>query len=744
MDIKFLNSLGKYYKGSDIKLIENRAEFFFLSGGFLISFNYLNKKIKSFDFGLQTFITSFDIQQNNNHVLILSQNNYLMLVDLKLKKMKTKITFRNQCLKIKWSPIESFFALSVGNYVQIWKISFISKKFSHISLTNTFIINCRLVLDLDWDQSGKFLITGGDNGSIQIFRLRNKTKLNINWFLLHLKEIQVVKIYSTQMEIWVLNRKNILKKFKFFRKKLNNQQAFFNSYSCRLKKEYGLLTVSEIKPELSLIIQGYARGSLLFFEIPEKRKKFSKIFKKEKCRSEFLTPFKRLELLRIQISSLCFSKNLEIILIGSYKNQKVIILDKFKPITILSNRTRASKFTAVDVSPNEKLLCTGNSDGTLQIWSLNLGITLAIFHNHFKCILKTIFLKKTSRFILSCSADGSLKIFDLKKLIIIKTMENCAKSNGFEFVDINYSNKLAIGSCKTKQELHIWSLKTGNLKEVFSTANFKIVGLQFLGNKNQFILNDINGSFKLWNLYLYRNSSLKITCKTIHINIAISGVAINPISGNLVIVSMSGLLLILTCETFELIEKFSLYPKSPKKVPGENNSLDEKTIVKYSNDGKFIFLNNKKKFFFILTEKPNELKVLKNDSDVKAKRHIVRNLFPPKPKSFIFNKNSFQKDKIISVQNFYRSKNWLLLFNHHMVTIGVSKTRSMLKKNYYLPTLEIRDYFSIRIIQELILKENFFLLKSYLRFFSSKKRKTFFFILKINSIVKRIINSTRK
>ena len=141
-------------------------------------------------------------------------------------------------------------------------------------------------MDLHWDQGGKFLVTGGDDGSIQIFRLRNRTKLYINWFLLHLKEIQIVKIYSKQMEIWVLNRKNILKKFKCSRKKLNNQHPFFFFYSCKLKKENGLLTVSEIKPESSLIIQGYANGILVFFEIPEEKTPIGEDPKKVKEQNE--------------------------------------------------------------------------------------------------------------------------------------------------------------------------------------------------------------------------------------------------------------------------------------------------------------------------------------------------------------------------------------------------------------------------------------------------------------------------
>ena len=559
-----------------------------------------------------------------------------------------------------------------------------------------------------------------------------------------MNEIQVLKIFSTQKEFWVLNRKNILKKLKFSHKKSDKQVSFFNFYCCKLKKEVGLLTVTEIKPESSIIIQGYASGILVFFEIPEKRKQILKIFKKERYKTETLIPFKMLDLLKFQISSLCVSKNLEIILVGSYKNQKIVILNKFKPVTLLSSKNNVSKYTTISVSPNEKLVCTGDSEGTLQLWSLNSGISLVFFHNHYKCILKTIFIKKSSRFILSCSADGSLKIFDLKKLIIIKTLEKNVNFNRFELFDVNYSNKLLIGSCESNQQLHIWSLKTGNLIEIISNAKLTIISLQFLRKKNQFISNDKNGCLKLWNLYLVRNSSLKIGCKTIHINIEILTLAINPLLDELAIFSVSGVLLILTTDKFELRKKLLLYPKLLNNVFCKNIPIKKKTIIKYSNDGRFLFLNIREHNFLILIENSIDFEINESNSKTKSKENIGKNFFPVKLQNLFYNKKSNRNHKIIEIQSFRRSKNWIVLFDNHMLVLGVNNINFELGNNYFLGTIESRDIYSNRVIQNLVFKGYLYLLKKFFKYISSKRKKMYFKIFSINSKIKNFIKPDQK
>jgi len=123
MEFKLLNIIGKNFTGGSVKLIQEKEALFFSSSEYLISFNIFKKKLKTFDFGLKSFILSFDIQKNGSFAIILSENCCGLIFDLAVKKIKAKITFKNQYLKAKWSPNKNIFTVSSIKYLQIWKIS---------------------------------------------------------------------------------------------------------------------------------------------------------------------------------------------------------------------------------------------------------------------------------------------------------------------------------------------------------------------------------------------------------------------------------------------------------------------------------------------------------------------------------------------------------------------------------------------------------------------------------------------
>ena len=493
MNINFINAFNQNFGGGNIKLVAEKNFFFFPSKEYFVFFNYSSKKMKSFDLGLKSLIINFDVQSNGKLAVILFHNNYMILLDIAKNRINSRVKFKNQCSTVKWSPLGKFFASSVANFIQIWKSpNNTDKKAVDIFLTYSLAVNCTQLLDFNWDQSGKNIITGGNDFIVRIFYLRNKSKSKTGFLLRHIEELHLVKFCGVKNEFWVLTRKNLVEKFRFSRQnafnkssKLRESASRLNIYSYQLKREIGLLTVSELKPESSSVIQGYSNGILVLFEIPNNKIKFSGKVKNGVCFCGYLTPFRKLDFFKVEISSVSASKDFKIILIGSYKDQKIIVLEKYKVITLLSQKQKNSNFTTISISPNNKMVCTGDSGGTLKIWSLNLGLVLLFFRNHFKKISRAIFMRKTSRFIISCSLDGVIKILDLKKSIIIKTLENIERPVKFEFFDLNYSNKLLISSCTNTSDIFIWSLISGNLKEILKNNNFNILTLKFLEKKKR-------------------------------------------------------------------------------------------------------------------------------------------------------------------------------------------------------------------------------------------------------------------
>lgn len=743
MNIEILNVLGKNYKGGRIKLVQRKRRFFFLSGELLISFDIFKKKLKSFDFGFKSMIVTFDIQETGKLGVILSEKGQIVLFNFEIKKIIGKITFKNQCLKTKWSPIGKFFATLTGNMVQIWKIPLaVTKNLFEFFLTYTFDSDSNDIWDFDWDRSGKTLITVGVDSTIRIFRLNTKKKSVRSTFLKHSEEINLVKFGVERGEFWILTRKNILKKSKFFLKdktlKFNytkTKNTFSNLSTYRLKNEVGLLSTSKLEPDSMSVIQGYSNGILVIFEIPVDEEKFSKNLRDKRYHLKILSPIRRFDFFKIEISTLSISKDLNIILIGSYKQRKIFILNKLKPITLISNKDRIGKFTSACISFNDKLICTGNSNGILQLWSMNFGISLLFFRNHSKKILKTLFLKKTSRFVLTFSLDGTIKLFDLKKLIIVRTMENTERFDRFEFFDINYSNKLLISSSVDKNDIFIWSLKTGHLKEILKNTNFEISSLNFLEKKNNIISNNKSGVFKIWILDFFQNMSFKISCKTIHINTEIFAVAFNPVFKEMVFFSNFMQIVILKNNTFKVIGKLTCYSRNFTPTGFKTSIFNRKTLMGYSSDGKYILITTSEKSILLLRENIKIPESQQKTKGFKGSENLKINFSP----DYLKNGSDIEKKCIVDFKCFNVTNNWLFLFPQSIIITSSDNFKSLPNRIYPLEICRKKEKFLLRIIQKLLLGKNYHLVKILFYYFPKNIKQIICLILLTNSFIKNLI-----
>ena len=752
MKLELLNIFGQSFKGGDIKIFPKDKTVFFSSGKFLIFFGIVSKKMKTFDFGIKYPIISFDIQKKGQLLIIFYENKQVILFDLKIKKVKGKLSFKNQCLKVKWAPKGTFFATLIANSIQIWKVSSSkTKKFSSFFLCDTLSANWGEILDFNWDKRGDRVIVGSSDFLIRIFYLGNKSKPKICDILNSNDEINLIELCARKNEIWCLSRKNILRRFPFFSKDFKNKNdnplktSFFDSFGpYLLKMENALLTKSIISTSTETVVQGYANGILVIFKIQQRNQARFRKFGAGFHSPSLIYPVKKLDFFKFQISSIFLCEESNIMLVGSYKQQKIFILNKLKPITILSPPKKNGHFTSIDISYNDRIFCTGNSTGILQIWSIKSGNSILIFRNHIKEITSILFLRKTSRFVLSCSTDGVVNLFDLKKLAIIRTMESIQSSNHLKHFDINFSNKLLISSCKLSSSIFIWSVKTGKIKETFQNTNFKVSKLKFLKKKNEIISIDNRGLIKIWTLNFVPALPMKVSLKVIDINIGILAFSLNPSFNELAFLSTAGELLILHSTTFDLLNKFLCSDLTFFKNHPTKTEFFLKSTLQYSSDGKFIFLiNDKKTIFFTRTRSKNKGAVTFstiNNSFDKPSTHLKLIVL----RDSVFTRKLFNSKDMVDMRNFHCVKNWIILNRSMILTIRISKDKSNIKNYNPINILKKRGCFLLRIIQIAFFKENFFFLRFLFLYFPYEINYILSSLILMSSIVKQLKNILRK
>ena len=164
--------------------------------------------------------------------------------------------------------------------------------------------------------------------------------------------------------------------------------------------------------------------------------------------------------------------------------------------------------TALSLSPNESLLCSGSRDTTVCLWDIDTGAR--------------IFRKKTSRNLVTCmqwmnadtvvqgSEDLKLRLWDCRD----HTLEATSTMTGYiyfplciDVIDDYYVCTGSKGFDGTGCEVRVWDMRT--TKQCVSELNGhrqSVVGCRFLDNKNRIVTVSKDQTLKIWNSNVTENS----------------------------------------------------------------------------------------------------------------------------------------------------------------------------------------------------------------------------------------------
>lgn len=539
---------GLFYTGGKIAFTPDGKELAFASGNKISKIDILRKKVEPLTFYLRSIVLSLDIERRGNFMIVIDSTNLMVLIDLKKKEIRGKCILRNNGILLKWSPRGKYFAAVIKNDIQVWKPNLNSSNgHSSFQLSRTYNGSYGPIWDIDWDQTGDFLISGGQDKIVRIFSFRKKK----NFFEINVKEFQeeifFVKFLKNFDYFLVLTKDNSLTTWSFLP---NTPKSVLTWGGEKLKVK--MLTKSKIWVEKKLVSAvflnlnsntmfiGQMNGKVCAFDI-------SVFLSEETQKRKKLLPLKPKILFSIEtgysldssISSISGSSNSGLIAIGKFKNGKIIVFDQISNKVLFFYGNSKNHFTCFDIAHNNRVVCTGNRKGSMNIWSKISGFCLVKFFNHIREINKVIFLRNNSRIIISSSSDGTLKVFDLQKGVIIRTLFSVGSQKNFDMISPDDSGFFIAGSCKKTFLICIWSIKNGTLIESLQGHTSPIRALSFLKNRISLISGSLDKTLRIWNL---ENLMSNKTCSCDFFNVyeKITKIVIHPKKYEIVILSKSG------------------------------------------------------------------------------------------------------------------------------------------------------------------------------------------------------------
>ena len=132
----------------------------------------------------------------------------------------------------------------------------------------------------------------------------------------------------------------------------------------------------------------------------------------------------------------------------------------------------------VAYSPDGTIIATGGDDGKVKLWTVKNALCFVTFSEHTDKITALQFTPRKGNAVLSASADGTVRAYDLVKYRNFRTMQANTPTQ-FSCLAIEQGGDIVAAGSLDPYDIYLWSLRTGQLLDVLSSHQGPVSSLSF-------------------------------------------------------------------------------------------------------------------------------------------------------------------------------------------------------------------------------------------------------------------------
>jgi hypothetical protein len=219
-------------------------------------------------------------------------------------------------------------------------------------------------------------------------------------------------------------------------------------------------------------------------------------------------------------------------------------------------------------------------------------------------------------------------------------------------------------------------------------------------------------------------------------NTEILALSLSPVFKELVFFSNLGQIVVLNSSTFRPIGKLNCRSKKFSRNNLKEHECNRNVLIKFSKNGKYIFLITEKKNTLILRANIKNIDTYLNKKSSVLINKVAILFYPKYLKNFSSNEKIYKKHYIIAFKGFYSSRKWLFLYKDGMFIIGMNKSKTKIRFSYPMNIFGKSENCLLRISQKLFFEKNYFLFKFLLYYLPLKFKIKLCSLILTNSILK--------
>lgn len=368
------------------------------------------------------------------------------------------------------------------------------------------------------------------------------------------------------------------KKFLFKRK-------FRHFLMDELKKENRncKLTAAHYHQKTKLLVTAFSTGAFFLHELPE------------------MTLIHSLNISENAISTATFNHQGDCIGLGVSDAGQLLVWEWQSEQYVMKQQGHSNVMSSIAYSSDGNFLISGGYDGKVKVWNVHSGFCVTTFSEHTSGITGIDF-SKNKKFFVTSSLDGTVRAFDMVRYRNFKTL-TAPQLVQFSCVAVDFSGDLVAAGAQDVFDIHLWSLKFGNLLEVMSGHEGPVMTLSFspAPTSSMLVSGAWDNKIRLWNC-LDRSSEnepidLMHNCTCVAFKPNGDEVAIATINCTITFFEVSSNNQTGSIECRNDVGK----SMSDGDVVSAEKSLESKyfTSIEYSADGECILAGGKSKFVCI-------------------------------------------------------------------------------------------------------------------------------------------------
>jgi periodic tryptophan protein 2 len=277
------------------------------------------------------------------------------------------------------------------------------------------------------------------------------------------------------------------------------------------------LTCAAFHVPSNLMVAGFSNGLFTLHELPE------------------FTELQTLSISQNNIDQVTINKTGEWLAFGASKLGQLLVWEWQSESYILKQQGHFDSMNALTYTPDGQRIITCADDGKIKVWDVNSGFCIVTFTEHTSGVTACEFSKK-GNVLFTSSLDGSVRAWDLVRYRNFRTF-TAPKRLGFSSIAIDPSGEVVCAGSLESDQIHIWSVQTGQLLDQLAGHEGPISTLAFTADGQTLVSGSWDNTVRLWSIFARTQTSEPLQCQA-----NVLCVAVRPDSKQLAVSTLDGAL----------------------------------------------------------------------------------------------------------------------------------------------------------------------------------------------------------